>query len=68
MMQLEITLKRKKAYKKTIIFLSASSEALINLGNCETITFCNNLLCPFPASDSTTAQFCSTQGHPRGLK
>lgn len=28
----EITLKQKKAYKKTIIFLSASSEALINLG------------------------------------
>lgn len=75
MIQLERILKQKKAYKKTIVFLSANSEALINLiWNkimnlfCKTIKFCNYFPCPFSAGDSTAAQSCSTQGHPGGLE
>lgn len=73
MIQFEITLKQKKACKKTIIVLSANSEALINVCwnkrmnlICKTIKFYDNFPCPFPAGDSTAARSCSTQGHPRG--
>lgn len=50
MIQFEMILKQKKAFKKTILFLSANSEALINLGWNEIMNlFCFVITSPVPS-------------------